>query len=60
MKPLLEKKKRQIFRPVKESVNFIYPVPIRSGEVRTSFTVYVVLQKLGQVAEKFQGLLSPV
>ena len=49
-----------MFRPVRESVNFIYPVPIRSGEIRTSSTVYVVIQKLGQVAEKFQRFLSPV
>lgn len=60
MKALLRKKRRQIFRPVIESVNFIYPVPIRSRETGTSSRVCVVLRKLGQVAEKFQGLKSSV
>lgn len=34
------------------SVNFIYPVPIRSREMRRSSRLYLVLQKLEKVAEK--------
>lgn len=42
MKPLLKKKRSQTLRLVTESVNSIYPVPIRSGESRTSSRAYVV------------------
>lgn len=47
-----EKKRRQIFKPMVESINFIYPVPIRSREMRSSSRLYLVLQKLQKVAEK--------
>lgn len=52
---LLKKKRRQIFKSdgaSKLSVNFIYPLPIRSREMRRSSRLYLVLQKLEKVGEK--------